>query len=276
MNNNNFPFENNDQQYNEKEADFLNYYLNETSTQAEGYIENDESALENTPLEEVDQIEQNNNFKKLTIQDLIPFDTRYTKNKPKEAELPVAVANEAIKKEDVNSSSFILDEIFKLEEGIKRLKNLVLGGQKHSTTSINASHPAVNNFEPEVNMNEKIVMGIFDGEKMIGSDNKQYSIPANYASKSKLIDGDELKLTIKASGAFVYKQTKPAERIIVQGTLAKREEGGFVLVQGDKKWRLIKASVTYLNGVPGDRATAFIPKYKNSNWAALDNVIRNY
>ncbi|MBU4432193.1 hypothetical protein KKD60_02860, partial [Patescibacteria group bacterium] len=38
----------------------------------------------------------------------------------------------------------------------------------------------------------KIVEGVFDGENMIGPDGKQYSIPANYASKSKLVEGDIL------------------------------------------------------------------------------------
>ena len=44
---------------------------------------------------------------------------------------------------------------------------------------------------------KKIIEGVFDGQNMIGPDKKTYSVPANYASKSKLIPGDVLKLTIK-------------------------------------------------------------------------------
>ena len=39
---------------------------------------------------------------------------------------------------------------------------------------------------------KKIVEGVFDGQNMIGPDKKTYSVPANYASKSKLIPGDIL------------------------------------------------------------------------------------
>jgi hypothetical protein len=42
----------------------------------------------------------------------------------------------------------------------------------------------------------KVIEGVFDGQNMVGPDNKQYPVPANYASKSKLVEGDVLKLTI--------------------------------------------------------------------------------
>ena len=57
-----------------------------------------------------------------------------------------------------------------------------------------------------------IIEGTFDGQIMLGSDGKQYPVPANYASKSKLIEGDLLKLTITSEGSFIYKQIGPAER----------------------------------------------------------------
>ena len=42
----------------------------------------------------------------------------------------------------------------------------------------------------------RVIEGVFDGENMIGPDGKQYSVPANYASKSKLVEGDILKMKI--------------------------------------------------------------------------------
>ena len=57
-----------------------------------------------------------------------------------------------------------------------------------------------------------VVQGSFDGQIMQGSDGKQYPVPANYASKSKLIEGDILKLTITSDGSFIYKQIGPADR----------------------------------------------------------------
>jgi len=50
----------------------------------------------------------------------------------------------------------------------------------------------------------KVIEGVFDGQNMVGSDGKTYPVPANYASKSKLVQGDILKLTIADDGAFLY------------------------------------------------------------------------
>ena len=63
----------------------------------------------------------------------------------------------------------------------------------------------------------KIIEGIFDGENMIGPDGKKYSVPPNYASKSKLVFGDRLKLIISDTGKFTYKQIGPVERRYVTG-----------------------------------------------------------
>src|SRR3989338_71121 len=58
----------------------------------------------------------------------------------------------------------------------------------------------------------KVIEGVFDGQNMVGPDGKQYPVPANYASKSKLVVGDVLKLTIAEDGSFIYKQIGPIER----------------------------------------------------------------
>jgi len=52
----------------------------------------------------------------------------------------------------------------------------------------------------------KVIEGVFDGEMMVAADGQTYSVPPNYASKSKLVEGDTLKLTIPADGSFVFKQ----------------------------------------------------------------------
>ena len=35
----------------------------------------------------------------------------------------------------------------------------------------------------------RVIEGVFDGQMMLGPDGKSYPIPANYASKSKLVEG---------------------------------------------------------------------------------------
>ncbi|MBI3573128.1 MAG: hypothetical protein HY092_02930, partial [Candidatus Kerfeldbacteria bacterium] len=72
----------------------------------------------------------------------------------------------------------------------------------------------------------RIIEGAFDGQNMVGPDGKQYSVPANYASKSKLVEGDVLKLTITRDGSFIYKQIGPVDRQRLVGTLGRDETTG--------------------------------------------------
>lgn len=119
----------------------------------------------------------------------------------------------------------------------------------------------------------KIVEGVFDGQNMVGSDGKTYPVPANYASKSKLVQGDILKLTIAEDGAFLYKQIGPIPRKQVVGTLALENGHYFVDVSG-KKYRVLLASVTYFKAKPGDQVSVNIPEDdKSAEWAALEAAL---
>jgi hypothetical protein len=120
-----------------------------------------------------------------------------------------------------------------------------------------------------------IVEGIFDGKGMVGPDGKEYPIPPNYASKSKLVEGDMLKLTISPGGAFIFKQIGPIERDRLVGALVhEREIDEFSVVVNDKKYRVLKASVTYFRGADGDEAVILVPKHSPSKWAAVENVMK--
>ncbi len=119
-----------------------------------------------------------------------------------------------------------------------------------------------------------IIEGVFDGENMIGPDGKQYSVPANYASKSKLVEGDILKLTIAPNGTFVYKQIGPIDRARVVGLLEQSIDGNFQAKANGRKWRVLTASVTYFKGQTGDEVVILIPKTGESKWAAVENIVR--
>jgi len=121
---------------------------------------------------------------------------------------------------------------------------------------------------------EKIIEGVFDGERMIGPDGKSYSVPANYASKSKLVEGDMMKLTIALGGAFLYKQIGPVERGRVIGRLDRDSSGLYYVRLDDRRWRILSASVTYFRGEPGDETIILVPKYGESAWAAVENIVR--
>jgi hypothetical protein len=120
----------------------------------------------------------------------------------------------------------------------------------------------------------KIIEGVFDGQNMIGPDNKQYPVPANYASKSKLVEGDVLKLTIAEDGSFIYKQIGPIERRKVLGTLSQDEKGDYKVLADGKLYKVLLASLTYFKAEPGDQVTIVVPKDHDSDWAAVEHVIK--
>lgn len=119
----------------------------------------------------------------------------------------------------------------------------------------------------------KIIEGVFDGQNMVGSDAKTYPVPANYASKSKLVQGDILKLTIAEDGAFLYKQIGPIPRKQVVGTL-KLEGGHYYVSVGTKNYRVLLASVTYFKAKPGDQVSVNVPEDDSAaEWAALEAAL---
>ena len=97
------------------------------------------------------------------------------------------------------------------EKQVKRLKSLIqeaetnLAAAKELLISISGDDNTVT--APSTSIIEspqgKVIEGVFDGQTMIGPDGKNYPVPANYASKSKLVEGDILKLTINEGGGFI-------------------------------------------------------------------------
>ncbi|MFA5076302.1 MAG: hypothetical protein WC480_02695 [Patescibacteria group bacterium] len=121
----------------------------------------------------------------------------------------------------------------------------------------------------------QVVEGVFDGQQMIGADGQKYTMPANYASKSKLVEGDILKLVIDSRGNFVYKQIGPIERDRVKATLYQdKETNQYYAVAKSRRWKLLTASVTYFKGKHNDEIAILVPKGSVSQWAALENIIK--
>ncbi len=119
----------------------------------------------------------------------------------------------------------------------------------------------------------KVIEGVFDGQNMVGSDGKTYPVPANYASKSKLVQGDILKLTIADDGSFLYKQIGPIARKQVVGTL-KLENGHYFVDVNGKNYRVLLASVTYFKAKPNDQVSVNLPEDDSqAEWAALEAAL---
>lgn len=163
------------------------------------------------------------------------------------------------------------------EKQVKRLRSLIqdaetnLAAAKELLISVIDEDDQI--ITPKLNHDDvtgKIVEGVFDGQSMIGSDGKTYPVPANYASKSKLVEGDMLKLTISESGGFVYKQIGPTERRQIIGTLVQHDGQYYVEANG-KEYRILLASVTYFRIAVGDQVTIIIPEDNpDATWAAVE------
>jgi|WetSurMetagenome_2_1015567.scaffolds.fasta_scaffold00517_8 hypothetical protein len=162
-----------------------------------------------------------------------------------------------------------------IQENIEQLSAL-LGGLLDDGDEERIGLSAIEeNLSAEDESGGRIIEGVFNGENMIGPDGHEYAVPANYASKSKLVEGDMLKLTITGNGIFRYKQTKPVERKRVIGKLEKDSNGNYQVSAEHKKFRVITASITYYKGVSGDKVVILVPVAGDSGWAAVENVIKS-
>ncbi len=172
-----------------------------------------------------------------------------------------------------NNIALIVQMIEAAEKNIQSAKHLLresLGGEVgKSSTNFSEIASGLN-----VSDGGKIIEGVFDGQNMIGPDNKQYPVPANYASKSKLVEGDVLKLTIGADGSFVYKQIGPVERRKLIGILMKDEVGDYKVIADGKTFKVLLASLTYFKAESGDEVTIVVPEEGETQWAAVEHVIK--
>jgi hypothetical protein len=165
------------------------------------------------------------------------------------------------------------------EKQIKRLRSLI----QEAETNLAAANELLislvgddERVQPAASRDDtlgKVIEGVFDGQNMVGSDGKTYPVPANYASKSKLVQGDILKLTIADDGAFLYKQIGPIPRKQVVGTLLL-ENGHYFVDIKSKKYRVLLASVTYFKAKPGDQVSVNLPEDDSAaEWAALEAAL---
>lgn len=118
----------------------------------------------------------------------------------------------------------------------------------------------------------KVVEGVFDGQNMIDGEGQSYPVPANYASKSKLVEGDGMKLTITDEGKFIYKQIAPIDRKTIVGVLIQ-EDGQYKVLADGKIYRVLLASVTFYRAEVGDQVTILLPEGMEAVWGAIEAVI---
>ncbi|MCB9819960.1 hypothetical protein H6796_01500 [Candidatus Nomurabacteria bacterium] len=166
------------------------------------------------------------------------------------------------------------------EKQVKRLRALISDAETNMAAAkellmsiLGEDDSIVTPSNSRENVTGKVVEGVFDGQKMAGPDGKEYPVPANYASKSKLVEGDILKLTIADDGSFIYKQIGPVERTQIIGTL-QQHDGAYYVEANGKEYRILLASVTYFRINVGDQVTIIVPTDNpDASWAAVEAAL---
>lgn len=167
----------------------------------------------------------------------------------------------------------IRDFINSAEKSIKNanklLKDILNDNNLDLNSEINLDTSWLNNYN---SWNSKIIEWIFTWEEMLWSDWNTYPVPVNYASKSKMVQGDKLKLTIEGNWKMLYKQISPIEREMKTWLLAKEKEKYQVISDWKTYW-VLTASVTHFKWNIWDSVSIIIPKWKDATFAAIDNII---
>ncbi|KKT94421.1 MAG: 50S ribosomal protein L7/L12 [Parcubacteria group bacterium GW2011_GWC1_45_14] len=171
--------------------------------------------------------------------------------------------NDADKSHKIDS---LRDMIINAEKTIQSAKAMLLQIEGKKKTGRRRKH--------EDEGDGEIIEGTFDGQIMLGTNGKQYPVPANYASKSKLVEGDMLKLTITTDGSFIYKQIGPIERRHMIGIVSQDEKGNYYIFSEGKPYKVLLASITYFKAQPGDEVALLTPRDIESSWAAIENVLQ--
>lgn len=139
----------------------------------------------------------------------------------------------------------IRDFIITAEKSIKNAKTLlkeILEEENIDLSSeVNLDTKGLSRYDSGDN---KIIEGVFTGQEMLGGDKNTYPVPVNYASKSKLVQGDKLKLTIEANGRMLYKQIAPIERETKVGLLTS-DNGKFQVIADGVTYNVLTAAVTH-------------------------------
>lgn len=176
---------------------------------------------------------------------------------------------------DLSSLAVVKELLDSAEQSVHRARTLLSEMVSDSTIDSSSFVKKASSVTaaPSVENGQRIIEGVFDGQYMVDSDGRTYPVPANYASKSKLVSGDHLKLTITEDGRFLYKQIGPVERKHLVGPLTHEDGQYKILTTTGKAYKVLLASVTFFRAEIGDEVTILVPENENTEWAAIEAVL---
>jgi len=156
-------------------------------------------------------------------------------------------------------NSNICNLIKEAKTALEKLEQALSSNQK---STINNDKPQICNLQSEI---KNHIDGVFDGKNMILEDGKLYPVPVNYASKSKLVEGDMLQL----SGSK-YKQISRVERKTISAQLTNiNGEFGTAVSDTGESYKILFAPLKFFKKSTGDILQLEIPSTPGAIWAAV-------
>lgn len=204
-----------------------------------------------------------------------------TKTKTKKAEVTWSDTTALVTKYH-QMIQFVKNTIHDVESDLKRAKIALQTLEKFDPSNLSSldviwleDETATIALQSYVDEDMQVVEGLFDGYFMIGSDQKKYPVPLNYASKTKLVPGDILKLKILTDGKFIYKLIRPVERKHLRAVLSKTDDNKFIAVTDDSKtYFLNQAAVTFFKWKASDELYIVTNADGSGSFAAIEAIIK--
>jgi hypothetical protein len=175
-----------------------------------------------------------------------------------------------------NTLANIENDIKRVHSTIKKLENFDPYDDDALEKMQSLHQKTITQTQTEMESEDKsVIHGDFNGQLMIGEDQKKYPVPLNYASKTKLIPGDKLKLSIKTDGKLIYKLVEPAERKHQKAILSLADDQKpIALTDEQQTFFLNQAAVSYYKGTPGDELYIVTNANDQGAYAAIEAVIK--
>lgn len=102
------------------------------------------------------------------------------------------------------------------------------------------------------------IVGVFDGKDLVTESGERLEVPVNYASKSKIVFGDTLKM-VEDDGKKLFKQIERVKRLTKTGIISK-QGGEMVVVTGDGTYKILQVAVEFYKLTEGGQVQVLVPE----------------
>jgi hypothetical protein len=112
----------------------------------------------------------------------------------------------------------------------------------------------------------------YNGDSIIDDQGVIYPINKNYASKSRLIDGDVLIMRTDSQGGIYYKLSKPVPRKTVIADI-KETNGQYIAIYNNKSYKILTAASNFYELYNNCQAMIVISITEDNKWCAIDGKV---